>query len=108
MVMRCNALPSAGDHLCLMAVVAQTRDLPQTQLAFEEAHRLVVQKIVYPAPVELGATPNEPPLVDATAFALAIGQHVETVVDHRGEQFWAPATAVEDDGPGARRPPTAP
>jgi hypothetical protein len=47
---------------------------------------------------ELGATPDEPPLVDATTPALAIGQHVEAVVDHRGEQLRAPATAVEDDG----------
>jgi hypothetical protein len=39
-----------------MAVVAQARDLPQTQLAFEEAHGLVVQEIVHPAPVELGAS----------------------------------------------------
>jgi hypothetical protein len=57
-----------------------------------------VQKIVHPAPVELGATPDEPPLIDATAPALAIGQQVEAVLDHRVEQLRAPAAAVEDDG----------
>src|ERR1700730_15301388 len=91
-------VPPTRDHLRLMAVVAQARDLPQAQLAFEEAHGLVVQKIVDPAPVELGAPPDEPPLIDATAPALAIGQHVETVLDHRAEQLRAPAAAVEDDG----------
>jgi len=70
-----------------MAGVAQTRDLPQAQLAFEEAHGLVVQKIVHPAPVELGTTPDEPPLIDVTAPALAIGQQVEAVLDHRVEQL---------------------
>ena len=39
-------VPSARDHVRLMAAVAQARDLPQAQLAFEEAHGLVVQKIV--------------------------------------------------------------
>src|SRR5207344_2430039 len=39
---------SAGDHVRLMAIVAQTRNLPEAQLAFEEAHGLVVQKIVHP------------------------------------------------------------
>jgi hypothetical protein len=34
---------SAGDHVRLMAVVAQTRNLPEAQLPFEEAHGLVVQ-----------------------------------------------------------------
>jgi hypothetical protein len=57
-----------------------------------------VQKIIHPAPVELGATPNEPPLIDASAPPLAISQHVKAVVDHRGEQLRAPAAAVEDDG----------
>jgi TIR domain len=66
---------SAGDHVRLMAIVAQTR-LPEAQLAFEEAHGLVVQKIVHPAPVEFGVTPDEPPLMDAATPALAIGQQV--------------------------------
>jgi len=57
-----------------------------------------VQKIVHPAPVEFGATPDEPPLTDATAPALAIGQQVEAILDHRAEQLRAPATAVENDG----------
>ena len=91
-------VPSAGDHCRLMAVVAQARDLPQAQLAFEEAHGLVVQNIVNRAPVEHGATADEPALIDATAAALAIGEHVEVVLDHHGEQFRAPAAAVEDDG----------
>jgi len=89
---------SAGDHLGLVAVVAQTRDLPQPQLAGEEAHRLVVQKIVHPTPVDPGTAPDEPPLVDATAVALAIGQQIEAVRDHRGEQLRAPTPTVEDDG----------
>src|SRR5215813_12663425 len=91
-------IPSAGDHCRLMAVVAQARYLPQAQLALEKAHGLIVQKIVHQAPVELGATADEPPLIDATAAALAIGEHVEVVPDHRSEQFRAPAAAVEDDG----------
>ena len=57
-----------------------------------------MQKIVHPASVELGVTGDEPPLMDATAPALAIGQQVEAVLDHRGEQLRAPAAAVEDDG----------
>jgi hypothetical protein len=60
-----------------MAVVAQARDLPQTQLAFEEAHGLVVLTIVHPAPVEFGATLDEPPLIDATALALAIASSAQ-------------------------------
>src|SRR6516165_1302835 len=91
-------VPSAGDHRRLMAAVAQARDLPQAQLAFEEAHGLIVQKIVNRASVEHGATADEAPLIDATAPALAVGQHIEAAVDHRGEQFRAPATAVEDNG----------
>src|SRR5215469_4784165 len=91
-------VPSARDHRRLMAAVAQARDLPQTQSALEEAHGLIVQKIVHRAPVKLGATAEEPPLIDATAMALAIGEHVEAALDHRGEQFRAPATAVEDNG----------
>src|SRR5271166_5720873 len=81
-----------------MAAVAQARDLPQAQPALEEAHGLVVQQILNKAPVELGATADEPLLIDATAPPLAIGQHIEAVLDHRREQFWAPSAAVEDDG----------
>ena len=81
-----------------MAVVAQARDLPQAQLTFEKAHGLIMQKIVHPVPVELGATPDEPPRMDATATAFAIGQQVEAVLDHRGEQPRAPAAAVEHNG----------
>src|SRR5215475_4232592 len=81
-----------------MTAVAQARDLPQAQLALEEAHGLVVQQILNKAPVEIGATADEPPLVDATAMPFAIGQHVEAVLDHLGEQLRAPAAAVEDNG----------
>src|SRR5262245_17302077 len=91
-------VPSAGDHVGLMAALAQARDLPQPQPALEEAHGPIVQKIVYPAPVELGTTTNEPPLIDATAVALAVGQHIEAVLDHRREQLRAPTAAVEDNG----------
>jgi hypothetical protein len=92
------SLPSAGDHIGLMAAVAQAGDLPQAQLAFEETHGLIMQKIVNRASVEHGATADEAPLIDATAPALAIGQHIEAVLDHRCEQFRAPATAIEDNG----------
>jgi len=44
-----------------------------------------VQEIVDRTSVELGATPDEPPLMDATAPARPIGQQVEAVLDHRGE-----------------------
>jgi hypothetical protein len=57
-----------------------------------------VQKIIHPTPVELGTTPNEPPLMDATAPPGAIGQQVEALPDYRVEQLRAPAAAVEDDG----------
>src|ERR1700746_527595 len=90
-------VPSARDHRRLMAAVAQARDLPQAQLAFEEAHGLIMQKIVNRASVEHGATADEAPLIDATAPALTIGEHVEAALDHRGEQFRAKATAVEDN-----------
>ena len=59
---------------------------------------LVVQKIIRPAPVELGATPYEPPLMDVTAAASPIREQVEAIVDYRGEQLRAPAAAVEHDG----------
>src|SRR5215471_7665706 len=49
-------------------------------------------------PIQLGATADEPPLIDATAMALAVGQHIEAVPDHRREQLRAPAAAVEDNG----------
>src|SRR5215472_5219607 len=88
-------VPSARDHVGLMAAVTQARDLPQTQPAFEEAHGLIMQKIVNRASVEHGATADEAPLIDATAMALAIGEYVEAVLDHRGEQFRAKAAAVE-------------
>src|SRR5262252_5730279 len=91
-------VPPAGDHCRLMAVVAQARDLPQAQPALDKTHGLIVQKIVHQALVELGATADEPPLIDATAPALTIGENVEAILDHRGEQFRAPAAAVEDDG----------
>jgi hypothetical protein len=80
-----------------MTAVAQARDLPQAQLAFEEAHRLIMQKIVNRASVEHGATADKSPFIDATAMALAIGQYVEAVLDHCGEQFRAKAAAVEDN-----------
>jgi len=51
--------------------------MPTAGWLFEEAHRLVVQNIVHPPPIEFGATRAKPPLVDATTPALAIGQHVE-------------------------------
>jgi hypothetical protein len=38
---------------------------------------------------------DEPPLIDATAPALAIGQQVEAALDRRVEQLRAPATAVD-------------
>src|SRR5215471_23357 len=91
-------VPSTGNHLGLMTGVAQARDLPQAQLALEEPHRLVVQKIIHCAPVELGATPNEAPLMDPTRPADPISQHVEAVLDNRGEKLRAPAAAIEDDG----------
>src|SRR5215467_7939893 len=90
-------VPSARDHVRLMAAVAQARHLAQAQLAFEEAHGLIVQKVVHQSTVELGATADEPPLVDATAMPFAIGQHVEAALDHFGEQLWAPAAPVEDN-----------
>ena len=85
-----------------MAAVAQARDLPQAQLAFEEAHRLIMQKIVNRATVEHGATADKSPFIDATAMAHAIGQYVEAVLDHRGEQFRAKASAVEGSGQGSQ------
>ena len=81
-----------------MTAVAQAGNLPQAQLAFEQAHGLIMQKIVNRTSVEHGATADEAPLIDATAPALAIGQYVEAVLDHRSEQFRAPAAAVEDNG----------
>ena len=91
-------VPSARDHVRLMAALAQPRNLPQAQPALEEAHCLIVQKIVHPTAVELGATTDEPSLIDATAMALAIGQYIEAILDHRLKQLRAPAAAVEDDG----------
>src|SRR5216684_3612860 len=38
-------VPSTGDHVGLMAAVAQARDLPQAQPTLEEAHGLIMQKI---------------------------------------------------------------
>src|SRR5207245_7011483 len=35
---------------------------------------------------------------ELTTAALAIGQQVEAVLDHRAEQLGTPAAAVEDDG----------
>src|ERR1035438_8312137 len=61
---------SIRDHLGLMAVVAQACDLPQAQLALEEADRLVMQVVAHPAPIELGAAVDEAPLVDETALPL--------------------------------------
>jgi hypothetical protein len=78
-------VPATGDDLRLMAVVAQACDLPQAQPAIEEAHGLIVQEIIHPAPIDLGATPDEPPLIDAPTALLAIGQHVEAVLDHNAE-----------------------
>src|SRR5262249_4508026 len=91
-------VPSARDHVCLVAAVAQARDLAQAKHAFVEEHGFIVQKIVLQSPIEPGATADEPPLVDATAMPFAIGQHVEAALDHLGEQLWAPAAAVEDNG----------
>jgi hypothetical protein len=91
-------VPSIRDHLRLVTVVAQARDLSQAQPAFEESHRLIMQDIIHPAPVEFGATPDEPPLVDTPTPTLAIGEHVEPVVDHPAEQLCAPAAAVEHHG----------
>ncbi|PYN04565.1 MAG: hypothetical protein DME07_02930, partial [Candidatus Rokuibacteriota bacterium] len=44
---------STRDHLGLMSVVAQARDLPQPQLALEETHRLIMQVVTQPMAVEL-------------------------------------------------------
>jgi len=46
-------VPPIRDHLSLMSVVAQARDLPQSQLALEEAHRLIMQVIAHPTPVDI-------------------------------------------------------
>ena len=91
-------IPAVGDHRGLMAVVAQARNLPQAQLALEEADRLIMQVIAHPTPVEFGAAVHEAPLVDETALAFAIGQDIEALLDHGPEQLRAPAAAVEDDG----------
>src|SRR3984893_5835564 len=63
-------VPSAPDDPRLMAAVAQAGDLSQAQLAFEETHGLIMQKIVNRTSVEHGATADEAPLIDATAPAL--------------------------------------
>ena len=81
-----------------MAVLAQARDLPQAQLPFEKAHRLIMQIIAHPAPVELGAAMYEALLIDPTALAFAIGQDIEAVLDHAAEQLRTPPAAVKDDG----------
>ena len=86
-----------------MAVVAQAGDLAQAQLALEETHRLLMQVIAHPVPVELGAPAHEAPLVDTTALAFAVGEDVEALLDHSLEQLGAPAAAVEHD----RHPPLA-
>lgn len=81
-----------------MAVVAQACDLPQAQLALEEADRLIMQVIAHPTPIKLGAAMHEAPRVDERALTLAIGEDVKAVLDHRVEQLRTPPAAVEDDG----------
>jgi hypothetical protein len=50
-------VPATGDDLRLMTVVAQACDLPQAQPTLEEAHGLIVQEIIHPAPIsEQGRT----------------------------------------------------
>jgi len=56
-----------------VAVVAQARDLPQAQLPLEEAHRLIMQVIAHPAPVELGGG-GARSAAGETPLALAIGE----------------------------------
>ena len=94
-------VPAVGDDLGLVAIVGQSRDLPQPQLAFEEAHRLVVQSVLDRAAVELRAAEHEASLVDATGLALAIGEDVEAGGEELLEQLGAPAAAVEHDSDAA-------
>ncbi len=81
-----------------MAALAQARGLPQAQLPFQEAHRLIVQVITDPASVELGAAVHEAPLLDEPALAFAVGEDIETLFDHAAEQLRTPSAAVKDDG----------
>ncbi len=91
-------LPATGDDLGLMAALAQARDLPQAQLPFQEAHRLVMQIVCHPTPIELGAAAYEAPLVDEPTLAFAVGEDIEALFDHAAEQLRTPAAAVKDDG----------
>ncbi len=84
-----------------MAVVGEPRDLPQPQLAAQEAHCLVVESVLDGAPVDLGVAHNEAPLVDATGLALAVGEDVEVGSEDPLEELWAPAAAVEHDSHAA-------
>src|SRR3990172_5073412 len=64
-------VPPTGDHLGLVPVLAQARDLPETQRALEEADGLVVQAVLDRAAVHRGVAQDEAMRTDAAGLALA-------------------------------------
>jgi anti-sigma factor ChrR (cupin superfamily) len=82
----------------MITAFAQASDLPQAELLFQEAHRLIVQVITDPASIELGAAAHEARRMDQTALALPIGEDVEALRDHAAEELRTPPAAIEDNG----------
>ena len=69
-------VPSAGDHLGLVAIVGEVHYLSQPQLALEEADRLVVQAILDRAAADLDRRYRKPVRSNAAGLALAVGKEV--------------------------------
>jgi hypothetical protein len=66
----------------MVTAFAQACDLPQAQLPFQEACRLIMQTVTDPVPIELGAAASEASFTDQAALALAIGEEIEALRDH--------------------------
>jgi len=76
-----------------MAVVHQAGDLPQRQLALEQAHLLVGQDIGNGPSVATGAAGSEALAGDVGVTTLAISQQVEAGGQDLLEEFGAVAAA---------------
>ena len=81
-----------------MAVVHQAGDLPQPQLALEQAHLLVGQNIGEGLAVAPGAAGSKTLSGDAGIAPFAIGQQIKIGSDDLLKEFGTVAAAIKNHG----------
>jgi len=62
--------------------------LPEPELSFQEADRLIMQQVLQPLAIEFCFSKDESPLGDFAETTLAVGQNVKPLIENGKEKAW--------------------